>query len=33
MAELNDRDLEAAKNTFIESLDKDTVEEEPKDFQ
>jgi len=33
MAELNNGDLEAAKNAFIESLDKDVVEEESKDFQ
>ena len=34
MAELNDKDLEEAKTTFIECLDDNTesVEEEPKDF-
>ena len=33
MAELDNKDLEKAKNTFIESLDEDIVEEESKDFQ
>jgi len=33
MEELNNEDLEAVQNTFIESLDEDTVEEESKDFQ
>ena len=33
MAELDNKDLEEAKNAFIESLDKDIVEEESKDFQ
>jgi len=32
MAELNDKDLEEAKTAFLESLDEDSVEEEPKDF-
>jgi len=32
MAELDDKDLEEAKTAFLESLDKDSVEEEPKDF-
>jgi len=33
MAELDNKDLEKAKDTFIESLDEDIVEEESKDFQ
>jgi len=32
MAELNNEDLEEAKTAFLESLDEDTVEEEPEDF-
>jgi len=32
MAELDDKDLEEAKTAFLESLDEDSVEEEPKDF-
>jgi len=32
MAELDDKDLEEAKTAFLESLDEDMVEEEPKDF-
>jgi len=32
MAELDNEDLEEAKTAFLESLDKDSVEEEPKGF-
>jgi len=32
MAELDDKDLEEAKTAFLESLDEDSVKEEPKDF-
>jgi len=32
MAELDDEDLEEAKTAFLESLDKDTVEEKSEDF-
>jgi len=32
MAELDNKDLEEAKTAFLESLDEDSVEEEPKDF-
>ena len=32
MAELDDKDLEEAKTAFLESLDEETAEEEPKDF-
>jgi len=30
MAELNNKDLEEAKTAFLESLDEESVEEEPK---
>jgi len=32
MAELDNKDLEEAKTAFLESLDEESVEEEPKDF-
>jgi len=32
MSELNSEELEGAKNAFIESIDKEVVEEEQKDF-
>jgi len=32
MSELNSKELEGAKNAFIESLDEEVVEEEQKDF-
>jgi len=32
MAELNNKDLEEAKTAFLESLDKDSVEEKSEDF-
>jgi len=32
MSELNSEELEGAKNTFIESIDEEVVEEEQQDF-
>jgi len=32
MSELNSEELEGAKNGFIESIDKEVVEEEQQDF-
>jgi len=32
MSELNSKELEGAKNAFIESIDEEVVEEEHKDF-